>query len=146
MSEDARTRRRRAIGKVIAYAIVALPGAYSAVRSQYQAETTTVAAVNREKADQIVRLQEWVRANKAELEAARRELAEIRREAANDRRELVGLLVKLARSPRRQAPIPEKDLAELTKRKPLAAVEKRVARPKLRKPADSLEQVQKMAH
>lgn len=159
--------RRRALAKVLAYTLVALPGAYSAVRSQYQAETETVAKVNREKAGQIVKLQEWVKANKAEAQAARNDVAELRKELANDRREFTKLLVQIARRSNRtfrhvrhpDEPPPTPTRRRLTE--PAAKVQKEIdklsappkvkssgrvtlPRPKLEKPAASLEQVQRM--
>jgi hypothetical protein len=161
-TDEVTTRRRRALAKVLAYTIVAVPGAYSAVRSQYQAETETVAKVNREAAEHIVRLQEWSKANHAEAEAARREVADLRREMSRDRIELTKLLVRIARTsardlrgirepgtpPAAPTPPPSGPAAEVQRKvdafaKPDPRPAPRTAKvlPALKRPAQSLEQL-----
>jgi len=153
--------RRRALAKLVAYVVVAIPGAYSAVRTQTQADQSTLAAVNREKADQIVVLQEWAKADKAEIQATRKELQDLRAELARDRRDLTTLLVRLARdggryrhlrAPEPDAPAPpsnlparevklQEDLNRLAKAPPKPEPPPPAPRPALKKPASTLEQI-----
>jgi hypothetical protein len=121
-TSEVERRGRAALGKLLAAVLVALPGAYAAIRTQYNADADSVRTevVVRDRQEDAIR---------RHVEALRREIAAVR-EAAVTHRDLLELVIKLReraaivrpRSPARRAEVSEREL-ELERK--LGALRKR---------------------
>jgi aconitase A len=109
--EAARKKRIALIGKVVAAVIVALPGAYGAVRGASSADDATVELERKIRDRQEAALQQHVKALRAEIDALRK--------ATVSHKELLELAMKLRarhevvrpRSPARRTEVSERERA-----------------------------------
>jgi hypothetical protein len=130
--ERSNGRRRAALGKLLAAVLVALPGAYAAVRTQSAADADAVRTevVLRDRQEDAIR---------KHVEAIRREIAAVR-EAAVTHRELLEVVLKLRRrgrergvsSPTRRREASERERALEVKLEALRRREAEAARAKVR--------------